>query len=60
MRWRGVTKAPFDITLGPEMHMGTPESITARDLSRLAKKWYTSGPFLLRKLQHWRPYILPI
>ena len=39
--------------------VGTPESITARDLSRLAKELYTSGPFLLRKLQHWRPYICP-
>lgn len=36
-----------------------PDGVTARHLSATARKLYTSGPPLLRKLQHWRPYICP-
>jgi 2-polyprenyl-3-methyl-5-hydroxy-6-metoxy-1,4-benzoquinol methylase len=31
----------------------------AAQLSTIAKGLYTSGPMLLRTLQHWRPYICP-
>jgi len=26
---------------------------------RISKQSYTNGPFLLRKMQHWRPHICP-
>jgi 2-polyprenyl-3-methyl-5-hydroxy-6-metoxy-1,4-benzoquinol methylase len=43
------------------MGRNTPrgDGVTARHLSAIARKMYTSGPPLLRKLQHWRPYICP-
>lgn len=33
--------------------------LTARRLSEFSKRLYDSGPLLMRKLQHWRPYICP-
>ena len=45
--------------VGSELPSGIPEILTAQHLSKIARAMYTSGPFLLRKLQHWRPYICP-
>jgi 2-polyprenyl-3-methyl-5-hydroxy-6-metoxy-1,4-benzoquinol methylase len=39
--------------------VGSSDGLTARDLSQISRAMYTTGPFLLRKLQHWRPYICP-
>src|ERR1035438_8838493 len=33
--------------------------LNAEQLSAIARTLYTEGPFLLRTLQHWRPYICP-
>lgn len=33
--------------------------VTAAELSAAARRLYTDGPLLRRKLQHWRPYICP-
>ncbi|MGA2883067.1 MAG: class I SAM-dependent methyltransferase [Bryobacteraceae bacterium] len=54
----------MEVQGGPSLVGSTPptrdaEGLTARHLSRIARTMYTSGPFLLRKLQHWRPYICP-
>ena len=35
------------------------QPLNARRLSAIARRMYTNGPFLLCKLQHWRPYICP-
>ncbi len=34
-------------------------SLTARRLAQISRSLYRDGPLLLRKLQHWRPYICP-
>lgn len=34
--------------------------LNARRLSAIAKTIYTDGPLMLRKKQHWRPYVCPL
>jgi 2-polyprenyl-3-methyl-5-hydroxy-6-metoxy-1,4-benzoquinol methylase len=34
-------------------------ALSPRKLSQFSKGLYNSGPLLMRKLQHWRPYICP-
>ncbi len=41
-------------TAAPNSHEYSPQA-----LSRIARSLYTDGPILLRKLQHYRPYICP-
>jgi len=46
-------------TVAPETRASHPAAVTPRRLSNWSSDFYQAGPLLMRKLQHWRPYICP-